>query len=132
MMTVSISKCRLTGRTSRFTIAARYAVTDDERAARIEALGLTLSQAKARKTVLFLEAREFEARIDEIRAAYGNPYFYTGVDPGRSEHAGESVAQYTGDKAHQPGRRIALAFIETNRELIVVREELRALGVNDE
>ena len=130
MKSFYISKCGLTARTPRFTIAPRYGVNDDERAARIEALLLKLGQAKARKTALLLETTEFESRIGEIRAAYGNPYFYSGVDP--SEHAGESAAQYTGDKAHQPGRRIALAFIETNRELSVVREELRALGVNDE
>ena len=130
MKSFYISKCRLTGRAPRFTIAPRYGVNDDERAARIDALVLKLSQARARRAALLLEAREFEARIDEIRAAYGNPYFYSRMDP--AQHAGESVAQYTGDKAHQPGRRIALAFIETNRELSVVREELRALRVYDE
>jgi hypothetical protein len=102
-------------------------VTDDERSARIDALLVRLSQARARKTALISEIRDFEARLGEYRAAFGNPYFYSGTD-----HVGESVAQYTGDKAHQPGRRIALAFIETNRELRTVSEELRAMGVRVE
>jgi hypothetical protein len=107
-------------------------VNDEERAARIEALLLRFSQATARKTLLISETREFEARLGEIRAEFGNPYFYSGVNPGQPEHAGESVANYTGYRAHEPGLRIALGVIETNRELSTVREQLRALGVNVE
>lgn len=107
-------------------------MNDDERADRIESLLLRFSQATARKTVLISETKEFEARLEEIRAASGNPYFFSGGEDGRPEHAGESIAQYTGDKAHQPGRRIALGFIETNRELSAVKEELRAMGVSVE
>lgn len=132
MKTVCISKCSLTDHMPSFTIAARCVVTDDERAARIEALLVRRSQATARKTALISETREFEARLGEFRAAFGNPYFYSGMDGEQSGHAGESVAQYTGDKAHEPGRRIALAFIETNRELRAVSEELRAMGVSVE
>ena len=107
-------------------------MNDDERADRIEALLLRLSQATARKTALISETKEFEARLGEIRATSGNPYFYSGGEDGQPEHAGESIAQYTGDKAHQPGGRIALGFIETNHELNAVRKELRAMGVSVE
>jgi len=103
-------------------------VNDDERATRIEALLLRLSHAKARQTALTSEAKEFEGRLPEIRAAFGNPYFYSG----RPENAGESIADYTGYKAHEPGLRIARGFVDVNRELSTVREQLRALGVSVE
>ena len=63
-----------------------------------------------------------------FRAAFGNPYFYSG----RPENAGESIADYTGYKAHEPGLRIARGFVDVNRELSTVREQLRALGVSVE
>ena len=97
-------------------------MNDDERAGRIAALRLRFSEATARKTALISETRAFEARLEEIRAAFGNPYFYSRIDHGQTEHAAESVAQYTGNRAHEPGRRIALGLIETNRELSAVRE----------
>jgi hypothetical protein len=78
-------------------------VNDEERAARIEALLLRFSQATARKTVLKSEAEEFEARLGEIRAAFGNPYFYSGENHGRPENADDSVAKYSGYRAHEPG-----------------------------
>lgn len=107
-------------------------MNDDERTGRIAALRLRFSQATARKTALISETREFEARLGEIRAALGNPYFYSGIEHGQPEHADESGAQYTGDRAHEPGRRIALGLIETNRELSAVTEEFRAMGVSVE
>ena len=107
-------------------------MTDDERATQIEALQLRLSEVTARKIALASQAKEFEARLPEIRAAFGNPYFYSGVNHGRPENADESKANYTGFKAHEPGLRLALGFIDVDRELSTVREQLRALGVSVE
>jgi hypothetical protein len=107
-------------------------VNDDERATRIEGLLLRLSQATARKTALESETREFEARFGEIRAEDGNPYFYSGANQEQPENADDSAANYTGDKAHEPGRRIARGLIDVNRELSTVREQLRGLGVSVE
>jgi hypothetical protein len=107
-------------------------VNDDERATRIKGLLLRLSQAKARKNALKSQTKEFEARLGEIRKAHGNPYFYSGVNHDSPEHADESVANYTGDRAHEPGRRIARRLSDVNRELSTVTEQLRALGVSVE
>jgi hypothetical protein len=105
-------------------------VNDEERVARIEALLLRFSQATTRRTLLRSEAKEFAARLGEIRAAFGNPYFYSGENHGRPENADESVAKYSGYRAHEPGLRIALGLIDIDRELSTVREQLRVLGVS--
>jgi hypothetical protein len=104
-------------------------VNDQEHAAKIEALLLKVSRATARKAALISEIKEFEAKLGEIRAAFGNPYFYSGVKSARPETAGATVANYTGYKAHEPGLRIARDFLEINRELTALTEQLRALGV---
>ena len=103
-------------------------MNDKERAARIEALLLRFSQATARKAALMSKVKEFEAKLGEIRAAFGNPYFYSGVKTARPETAGASVANYTGNKAHEPGLRIARDFMDINRKLSTLIEQLRALG----
>ncbi len=105
-------------------------MNDDERATRIDGLLLRLSQATARKTALESETREFESRLGESRD--GDPYFFSGANQEQPENADDSAANYTGDKAHEPGRRIARGLVDVNRELSTVREQLLALGVSVE
>jgi hypothetical protein len=50
---------------------------DIERAAEIRRLIDERSEAEARHAVLLQEAEELGARIHEIRAAFGNPFFYS-------------------------------------------------------
>jgi hypothetical protein len=50
-------------------------VDDGDRAVEIERLLKELAEATARKTALLVEAYELEARIHEIRAEFGNPFF---------------------------------------------------------
>ena len=69
---------------------------DNERALEIERLIETLSEARKRRTALALEAREFVGRIAEIRAIFGNPYFYSGGN----RDASESIANYSGFNRH--------------------------------
>jgi hypothetical protein len=69
-------------------------VDDHERAVEIERLLKERSDATARQTALLEEAQEFAARIHEIRAAFGDPSFYS--DP---ENADESAAHYSGPAA---------------------------------
>jgi hypothetical protein len=57
---------------------------------------MRLSEATTRKTALVSEAKEFAARIDEIRAGFGNPYFYSGANHGRPRNADKSAANYSG------------------------------------
>jgi len=79
-----------------------------------------------------VEAGQFDARLGEVRAVFGNPYFFSGPNHGRPENADESLARYTGYRAHEPGLRIALGFIDIERELSIVTEKLRELGARDE
>ena len=79
-------------------------MSDEERAAKIEALLLKFSRAMERKAVLVSDAKEFEAKLGDIRRAFGNSYFYCG-GPARA------------------------GVIDVNRELGNLTEQLRALGV---
>jgi hypothetical protein len=101
-------------------------VNDEERAARIQALSLKFAEAEARKAALVLEVQEFEGRLATIRAEHGNPYFYSGRAE-NPESGGESVAEYTGYRAHEPGLQIVRNLLDADRELRTVREQLRAL-----
>jgi hypothetical protein len=104
-------------------------VSNEERLATIDALLLNCSQAMARKAALVSEAKEFEANIGEIRASFGNPYFYSGVKAERPETANASAANYTGYRAHDPGLRLVRRVIDANREVSALIEQLCALGV---
>jgi hypothetical protein len=99
-------------------------VTDDERAIEIERLRAELSDAKARKAALVSEAVELTARLPEIRAAFGNPFFYS-----NPEHDDESVANYTRNSSHEVGLPTFLALNRVNRELRRIHEQLRELGI---
>jgi hypothetical protein len=100
-------------------------MTDDERAIEIERLRAELSDAKARKAALVSEAVDLTARLPEIRAAFGNPFFYS-----HPENADESVANYTGNSSHEIGLPTFLALNRVDREIRVMADRLRALGVD--
>ena len=90
-----------------------------------ERLRKHLSDATARKTALLEEAQEFAARLPEIRAAFGNPFFY-----GHPENADESVANYTGSSSHEVVLPTVLALRSIDRELRRIRKRLLELGVS--
>ena len=100
-------------------------MTDDERTLEIERLHAELAAAKARKAALVSEAIELTARIHDIRAAFGNPFFYS-----NPEYADESVANYTGNSSHEVGLDTMLAIRRSDREMRAIREQLRSLGVD--
>jgi len=107
-------------------------VGDEERAATIDRLLQRFSEASARKATLVSEAKEFAARIGEVREALGNPYFYSGGNYGRPENADESIAKFSGYKSHEPGLRLVRRLNDVNLELSTLREQLRELGLNVE
>jgi hypothetical protein len=107
-------------------------VDDDERAATIDRLRDRFSEASARRAAILSEAKEFAARIGEVRQALGNPYFYSGGNYGRPENADESIANFTGYQSHEPGLRLAQRLNDANRELSTLREHLLQLGVDVE
>ena len=91
----------------------------------IERLRTRLRDAAARRTALLSEANELAARLGEIRAAFGNPFFYS-----RPADAGESVANYTGASSHKVVLPTVLALRQVERELGQIKERLRELGVS--
>ena len=105
---------------------------DRERAVEIDRLLERLSEATKRKAVLVSEAEDFAVMLGQIREAFGNPYFYSGGNRERPEHADESRAHYTGSNSHDVVLPTVLAIIGVDRELHAIREQLRTLGVTVE
>jgi len=115
-----------------FRPAWGYVVDDEERGATIDHLLQKFTEASARKAALVSEAKEFAARIGEVREALGNPYFYGGGNYGRPENADESIVKFSGYKSHEPALRLAHALRDADRELSALREHLLQLGVDVE
>jgi hypothetical protein len=105
-------------------------VVDDERDIEIARLLKRLAEATAREAALMSEVRELTARIPEIRAAFGNPYFYSGANHGRPENAQDSVEKYTGYTSHAVVLPTVLGLRDAQREARTIREQLRALGAS--
>ena len=93
----------------------------------IERLRALLADAAARRTALLNEANDFAARLGDIRAAFGNPYFYS-----RPAETAGSVANYTGASSHKVVLPTVLALRRVERQLGEIKERLHALGVSDD
>ena len=93
---------------------------DDEERLELEHLLTQLADATARRTVLLNEVQELGARLPEIRAAFGNPFFYS-----PSENVDESIAHYTGASSHKVVLPTALALRRIDREIARIKERLR-------
>lgn len=74
-------------------------------------LSATLSKAGALQRTLAEQA----TRLPEIRAKYGNPFFYS-----RPKHPDQGEANYTGQRSHS-------VMLSSTLELKRVREEIRRL-----
>ena len=98
--------------------------------ATIDHLLQEFSEASARRAAIVSEAKEFAARIGEVRAALGNPYFYSGGNYGRPENADETIANFTGYQSHEPALRLVHRLRDADRELSTLREHLLQLGVD--
>jgi hypothetical protein len=98
---------------------------DAARVTDIDRLRKRFEDAAARRTGLLREADDFATRLGEIRAAFGNPFFYT-----RPADAGESVANYTGASSHNVVLPTVLALRRVERELGQINARLRELGVS--
>ena len=103
-------------------------MSDDETRIQVEQLRKRLSEAAARKAALLGEVQEFAAQIGEVRAALGNPYFYSGENWQRPENADESIANYTAYRSHEPGLHMIQRLRRVDRELTMIREQLLSLG----
>jgi hypothetical protein len=85
------------------------------------------SALTARHTALLEKAQELAARIHEIRAAFGNPFFDS-----HPEHADESAAHYTGPSSHEVGRSTVLALRDVGRELGKIKDQLLTLRISSD
>ena len=94
---------------------------DDEELER-EQLLTQLADATARRTVLLNEVEELAARLPEIRAAFGNPFFYS-----PAENVDGSIANYTGASSHKVVLPTALALRRVDREVARIKERLAIL-----
>jgi hypothetical protein len=103
---------------------------DAERTIEIERLLKRRSELRAQKIALASEAQEFAGRIDEIRAVFGNPCFYSGANRERSDDADQSIANYTGFNSHDVLFPTVQGIIRAERELRRITEELCELGVS--
>jgi hypothetical protein len=100
-------------------------VDDGEGTSEIERLVKEFAGATARRRALLEELQEFAARIHEIRAAFGNPFFYT-----RPENADESVSNYTGSSSHEVVLPTALALRRVDQDIRRLKTGLRGLGAS--
>jgi len=91
----------------------------------IERLRKRLSDAAARRAALLSEANDLAARLGDIRAAFGNPFFYS-----HPENADESVANFTGASSHKVVLPTVLALKRVERELDRIKARLREFGVS--
>lgn len=65
------------------------------------------------------------AWIPVIRAAFGNPFFYS-----HPENADKSAANYTGSRSHDVVLPTILALRDVERELGRIKDQLRDFGVS--
>ena len=100
-------------------------MSDDERAITIEGLLKERSEATARRARLVEEVSELSARLPEIRAAFGNPFFYSHPD-----HADESPANDTGASSHDVFMPTLLALMDIERVLAEINRQLADVGVS--
>jgi len=66
------------------------------------------------------------ARIEEVRAALGNPYFYSG----RSADDPESKARFSGYTSHEPALPLVREWQDLSRQVAAIRNQLREAGID--
>ena len=89
---------------------------DDEQSREVERLQRALSEATDRRDALLSEIENLTASIHDIRAAFGNPFFYS-----HPEHEDESAAHYTGFSSHDVFTPTVMALKRVDRQLSRIR-----------
>jgi hypothetical protein len=82
-----------------------------------------LATAEQRRDTLRAEFVDLAARLPDIRAAFGNPFFYS-----RPSEADEGKANYTGHSSHDVALPTTLELLRIRREIERLKAELKALG----
>jgi len=96
---------------------------DDDEGVERKQLLAQLAHATARRTALLKEVQELAVRLPEIRAAFGNPFFYS-----PTENVDDSVTNYTGASSHKVVLPTILALRRVDREMARINERLQALS----
>ena|SRR5215212_3968926 len=91
-----------------------------------DALYSRLADAKEREVHARQELETHATRIDAVRAALGNPYFYSGRGPDDPD----SKARYTGYASHEPAFQLMKQLKDVRSEVAAIRNELRAAGLD--
>ena len=82
-----------------------------------------LKAAEQRREALQAELIDLAALSPNIRAAFGNPFFYS-----HPTEPDEGEANYTGYSSHGVGLPTLLEFVHVVREIARLKGELSALG----
>jgi hypothetical protein len=85
-----------------------------------------LADAKRRETKALQQLERHAARIEQVREAIGNPYFYSG----RSADDPESKAHFTGYKSHEPALQLIRDWQDVSRQVVAIRNQLRNAGID--
>ena len=85
-----------------------------------------LADAKTRETQALQPLERHAARIEQVREALGNPYFYSG----RSADDPESKAHFTGYKSHEPALHLIRDWQDVFRQVVAIRNQLRDAGID--
>jgi hypothetical protein len=84
-----------------------------------------LADARTRETHAREQLHAHAAHIDEVRAALGNPHFYSG----RSADDPESEAHFTAYKSHEPAFTLLREWKEILRQIEAIRKQLQDAGI---
>jgi hypothetical protein len=79
-----------------------------------------LAEARAREAAALQQLRTHRANILQVRAALGNPYFYSG----RSTDDPKSKAHYTGYTSHEPALQLIRDWQNASHEVAAIRNQL--------
>jgi hypothetical protein len=83
-----------------------------------------LRVAESRRQVLQAECVELAARLPDIRAVFGNPFYYS-----RPQHPDEGKAHYTGHRSHEVSLPTILELLSVEREIKRLKAELDTRGL---
>ena len=84
----------------------------------------SLTAAESRRELLRAECIELAARLPEIRATFGNPFYYS-----RPEHDNEGEAHFTGHRSHEVALPTVLELLQVEREIKRLKAELDSWGL---
>jgi hypothetical protein len=85
-----------------------------------------LADAKRREIKALQQLERHAARIEQVREALGNPYFYSG----RSADDPESKTHFTGYKSHEPALQLIRDWQDVSRQVVAIRNQLRNAGID--